>query len=167
MLLLLLSACSQIKSKEKAATTKTTASSSESSPGLSLKDDKLNALYQQYTQLTHALVTDNAREARFAANAIIAVADKMNNGESISTHAARLIATADIEQQRIAYAALSNDLLVLIRQSGLQQGKLYVGFCPMAMNDKGAVWLSVDKTIQNPYFGAKMLTCGSIQETIE
>jgi len=37
----------------------------------------------------------------------------------------------------------------------------------MAMNDKGASWLSASKQIKNPYFGEKMMTCGEVKETIK
>lgn len=35
------------------------------------------------------------------------------------------------------------------------------------MNDKGAYWINGDKSIRNPYFGEKMMTCGEVKETIQ
>jgi hypothetical protein len=46
-------------------------------------------------------------------------------------------------------------------------GSVYVAYCPMANNNEGANWLSNDKEIKNPYFGDKMLRCGSVMETIQ
>jgi hypothetical protein len=46
-------------------------------------------------------------------------------------------------------------------------GSVYVAYCPMANNNEGANWLSNDKEIKNPYFGDKMLRCGSVKETIQ
>ncbi len=40
-------------------------------------------------------------------------------------------------------------------------------FCPMVDNNKGAYWLSLSETIYNPYFGSKMLKCGSVKTIIE
>jgi Cu(I)/Ag(I) efflux system membrane fusion protein len=37
----------------------------------------------------------------------------------------------------------------------------------MANNNSGADWLSLEKVIKNPYFGDKMLTCGSVVRIIE
>jgi Cu(I)/Ag(I) efflux system membrane fusion protein len=37
----------------------------------------------------------------------------------------------------------------------------------MANDNKGADWLSFDKAIKNPYFGDKMLQCGSVEQTIK
>jgi hypothetical protein len=37
----------------------------------------------------------------------------------------------------------------------------------MAFDNRGAHWLSDESTIKNPYFGDKMLTCGSVEEVVE
>jgi hypothetical protein len=34
-------------------------------------------------------------------------------------------------------------------------------FCPMAFEDKGALWVQAEGKIANPYFGASMLRCGN------
>jgi Cu(I)/Ag(I) efflux system membrane fusion protein len=36
----------------------------------------------------------------------------------------------------------------------------------MANNNKGAVWLSTEKEIRNPYYGDKMMRCGEILEEL-
>lgn len=168
--LVLLAACGEVADKKTAAP-ETAATAVPTAPpattGVQLKDDQLNALYQQYTLLTTALVKGDIKEARFASNAIEAGAKEMKNASELGASAAKITATADLEIQRTAFASLSNDLLALIKQSGLQTGQLYVDFCPMAMNDQGAVWISTSKTIQNPYFGDSMLTCGAVKETIQ
>ena len=43
----------------------------------------------------------------------------------------------------------------------------YVQFCPMANSDKGANWLSKENKVVNPYFGASMIKCGEVKETIK
>ena len=37
----------------------------------------------------------------------------------------------------------------------------------MANSDKGAIWLSTEEEIMNPYFGSAMQKCGSIAAIIE
>jgi len=168
--LIFLAACSNVHTNDSGSKEDSQVVAAENATpvaGIQLKDDKLNALYQQYVQLTTALTQGNVKEARFAGNAIEAGAREVKGGESLVASAAKITATADIEEQRAAFSALSNDLVALIKQSGLHSGQLYVDFCPMAMNDKGAVWLSGDKAIQNPYFGEKMMTCGEVKETIQ
>ncbi|SHM65526.1 Protein of unknown function [Chitinophaga jiangningensis] len=134
---------------------------------LRVNDDKLHAMYEQYAQLITALTNENTREARFAANAMAAVAAQLPGADKVGASAAGIAATADIQRQRVALAALSEQLLQLLKAAGMASGELYVDFCPMALNDKGAIWLSSNKAIRNPYFGDSMLTCGSIKETIQ
>ena len=38
--------------------------------------------------------------------------------------------------------------------------------CPMAFNDRGATWLQADRDVRNPYFGAAMPKCGTVEEVI-
>lgn len=167
---IILAACSNVHTNDTAAKEEGKVATTESIPpaaGVQLKDDKLNALYQQYVQLTAALINGDVKQARFAGNAIEAGAREVDGGERLGTSAAKITATADIEEQRAAFSTLSNDLVALVKKSGMHTGQLYVDFCPMAMNDKGAYWLSSDKAIQNPYFGEKMMTCGEVKETIQ
>jgi Cu(I)/Ag(I) efflux system membrane fusion protein len=42
----------------------------------------------------------------------------------------------------------------------------YIQKCPMANNNKGAVWLSMEEEIRNPYYGDAMLTCGSVIDSL-
>jgi hypothetical protein len=37
----------------------------------------------------------------------------------------------------------------------------------MAFDNRGAQWIQEAETIENPYFGAAMRTCGSIEEVVE
>ena len=43
--------------------------------------------------------------------------------------------------------------------------KIHLTFCPMAFNNKGTYWLQTRDVVNNPYFGAKMLKCGTIKDT--
>ena len=137
------------------------------SSGVTVKDDKLNAVYQHYVHLTTALVKGDAAEAKLASNAIEAGAKVFDGGAAVASTAAKITNAADIESQRVAFSTLSNDFIALVKKSGLKSGELYVDFCPMALEDKGAYWLSANKEIKNPYFGDKMLTCGEVKETIK
>ena len=164
--ILILTACSNTVNNNKTEDT-TEQVAVTPAPGIKLKDDKLNAIYQHYVHLTTALVKGDVKEARLAGNAIETGAKEISGAEALGAAAAKITATADIETQRTAYSALSSDFISLVKKSGLSSGALYVDFCPMAMNDKGAFWLSSDKAIQNPYFGEQMMTCGEVKETIQ
>lgn len=134
---------------------------------VAIKDDKLNAVYQHYVHLTTALTNSDAAEAKIASNAIEAGAKELEGGSSIAASAAKITAAPDIEAQRTAYSKLSDDMISLVKKAGVSNGELYVDFCPMALNDKGASWISASKEIRNPYFGKKMLECGEVKDTIK
>ena len=69
-----------------------------------------------------------------------------------------------LDKQRKAFRQLSIAVNELVTTFGSSK-KLYVDFCPMY--EEGSVWISESKEIKNPYYGAQMLTCGRIKETIE
>ena len=58
-------------------------------------------------------------------------------------------------------------MIEVVKSYGLQSNKVYIQFCPMADNDNGAFWLSMQKQITNPYFGDMMLSCGETKDSIK
>ncbi|NQX38045.1 Protein of unknown function [Pedobacter steynii] len=146
---------------EKTEVTKNETSSAQ------LKDDKLNAVYPHYLKLSAALIAADVAEAKVAAQAIELGAKELGNGAALLGLATKISNAADIEVQRTAFAALSADFIERVKASGVNTGEIYVEYCPMAMNDKGASWLSNEKDIKNPYYGESMLTCGEVKEMIK
>ena len=72
-----------------------------------------------------------------------------------------------IELQRKEFEDLSLNLAEVINDFGIitvNKKPLYLEYCPMVNNNKGAYWLSYDKKIKNPYFGDKMLDCGELKK---
>lgn len=65
-----------------------------------------------------------------------------------------------LEHQREHFAMLSKDINDLIKTFGTTQ-KLYQDYCPIYDEGKSGYWISENKEIRNPYYGAQMLTCGS------
>lgn len=53
---------------------------------------------------------------------------------------------------------------ILERYEYKEDLKVYLAFCPMALDGKGAHWLQDTKEIANPYYGSSMLGCGDIQK---
>lgn len=134
---------------------------------VSLKDDQLNAIYQHYVHLTNALIKGDLAEAKIASNAIELGSKTLPNGSGLSSLSAKISAATSLDSQRILYADLSNEFIAKVKSSGLSAGEIYVEYCPMALNDKGASWLSNQKEIRNPYFGEHMLNCGEVKETLK
>ena len=86
--------------------------------------------------------------------------------EDASEHAKHISENSkDIAHQREHFEILSKDIKDLVIITGSDR-TLYQAFCPMYNNNKGGAWLSASKEIRNPYFGSKMLKCGSIQQEI-
>ncbi|MGH2646926.1 MAG: DUF3347 domain-containing protein, partial [Ginsengibacter sp.] len=88
------------------------------------------------------------------------VPDIKENAEHIGANANK------IAHQREHFVMLSRDISDLIKTFGSGGQVLYKDFCPMADDNKGAIWISEVKEIKNPFFGNKMPTCGSIKDTI-
>ncbi len=132
-----------------------------------LKDDKLNAVYQHYTHLTTALTKADVAEAKIAANAIEAGAKEVSGGNSLASAASKISSATSVEAQREAYETMSNDMMKMVKKAGLSEGKVYVQYCPMAFDNKGASWLSSTEEIRNPYMGEKMMSCGENKESIQ
>lgn len=79
---------------------------------------------------------------------------------NISKSLTDIVSTGDLEEQRISFNTLSNDLYDAINTFGLMGRTVYYQYCPMFGNNKGAHWLSETEEIRNPYFGERMLNCG-------
>lgn len=75
------------------------------------------------------------------------------------------IAKSDMDHQREHFEMLSTDINDLVAIIGTDE-TLYQQYCPMYNNNKGGMWLSASEEIRNPYFGDKMLKCGSVQKEI-
>jgi hypothetical protein len=84
----------------------------------------------------------------------------------LKTGAAALeMQSADIAVQRTHFYDLSLGVYELAKAFGAGR-TLYHDHCPMARDNQGALWISEIKDVQNPYFGAGMLTCGTVEEVI-
>ncbi len=69
--------------------------------------------------------------------------------------------------QRLQFINLSKALINAVQSFGTSmESPLYVQFCPMANNDKGATWISTSEEIINPYFGDVMLNCGNVEDIL-
>jgi membrane fusion protein, copper/silver efflux system len=72
----------------------------------------------------------------------------------------------DLPSQRQHFESFSDALTEAVRAFGVEQtGAVYRALCPMVQGRKG-YWLQPQRDITNPYFGAAMLTCGEIDETL-
>ncbi|MFZ4863015.1 DUF3347 domain-containing protein [Sphingobacterium sp. Mn56C] len=140
----------------------------------------LQASIDWYLQLKDALVSSHTAQVTAQAKALAAALDnikmeKLTNSEhqiwmkimsDIKKETKNIASAKNIEEQRKAFARLSPLLFSLVKDSKLS-ATLYYQKCPMYNDGKGATWLSKDSAIKNPYYGAKMLSCGSTEQTLK
>lgn len=86
--------------------------------------------------------------------------------ESIQAELIGLKGETDIEEKRKAFQMLGEQLLVLIQTVQYDRQIIYNQYCPMAMDNNGATWLSNSAEIQNPYLPKTMLECGEVKDTL-
>ena len=73
----------------------------------------------------------------------------------------------ELIHQRVHFKDLNENLNLLIHKIGNTSETIYIQKCPMANDNKGAIWLSKEKEVRNPYFGDAMLACGSVINTLD
>ena len=138
--------------------------------------DKTSGLVISYLQIKDALVADNSEGATEAGkmalqafenfDASILNAEQQEKMKGLTGSAiehVKTISASGIKEQREAFKQLSEDMTKIIAIAGTN-AKLYEQFCPMY--DRGSIWLSAEKDIKNPFYGSKMLNCGSVRKEI-
>ncbi len=142
------------------------------------KNSATTPIIDAYLQIKNGLVATDKNATAKGAKALIAAFDafdmKSLSGETHKKYMeivenakeqAEHIVKSPIAHQREHFEILTEDISDLITLLGTDK-TLYIDFCPMANNNKGAYWISESKEIKNPYYGDKMLTCGSVKKQI-
>jgi hypothetical protein len=142
-------------------------------------------LINAYIDLKDALVASDAAKATAAAQTLRTASDSLKVNEikgdstgvikqtaltytsSITGSAQALVAEKDIEGKRKEFGNIADAMWTLTRTVRYGGKKLYWEYCPMAFNNQGAYWISYERDIKNPYFGSKMMTCGSVEDSID
>lgn len=121
-----------------------------------------------YLQLKEALVAADAAKAKQTALTLAEKANALTDEAikiEISTTATAIANAADIAAQRVQLDKLTEAVYNLAKstETGID---LYYQHCPMANEGAGGYWLSASKEIENPYYGSKMMKCGSVKEEL-
>lgn len=158
-------------------------SMTEASEGYDLSDKEkqiLMPIFMNYLELKDALVGDDFRSAQNSAKKLegsigdlktSALGAELQTGweqslGNLKKLTSEMAASENISTMRKAFDELSAAMIALAELGNPMPG-LYVQHCPMANSNKGADWLSMNSEIQNPYYGASMLTCGEIRKQIK
>ena len=92
--------------------------------------------------------------------------DWMTISKSLTGFTKQFENASDLKGQREVFKPMSEQFILAIEKYGINQ-EVYAQFCPMADNDKGGYWLSIEDKILNPYFGDQMLGCGEVAKKIQ
>ena len=87
----------------------------------------------------------------------------MDQLKGLDSHAGKIIQSEDVEDQRNQFDFLSQAMINSVKAFGTDEKTYYVQHCPMANDNQGADWISTEQQIRNPYFGDKMMKCGSVK----
>jgi hypothetical protein len=137
-------------------------------------------LVDNYMFVKDALIDENPEAVKTQAQAVLTAAKKIDLSklegdqrnfaqeklDEVKQSATNMINAANVGAQRENLELLSEATFSLTKAFGGSNETLYYQHCPMANNDQGAYWLSSSKEIRNPYFGNKMLKCGSTEEVL-
>jgi len=141
----------------------------------------IKEIVDQYLSLKNALANDNSNDAAVSGKSMVAAIAKLDksllsieqkkvfdeNQDDLKEHAEHISENAkNIKHQREHFVGMSEDIYALVKAFGAGR-PLYHDHCPMAQENKGAMWISEVKDIKNPYFGAEMSGCGTIEEVIK
>jgi len=136
-------------------------------------------IVDHYLHIKNGLANDNESEAANGAKMLseeLAKVDKSfftpeqkkiyeENEADLKEHAEH-ISKSKIDHQREHFSIMSEDVYNLVKAFGGGR-TLYHDHCPMANNNKGAMWISEMTEIKNPYMGSSMPTCGTVEGKIK
>ena len=138
---------------------------------------EFQATLTTYLKMKDAFVATNAVEVSAFAKALLKElksikASKLGSMEQshFKQSIKMVVAIAEnvsIDNQREHFIILNENMVALAMNIKELPATIYVQRCPMANNNKGAIWLSTDEDIKNPYYGDAMLSCGSVIDTLK
>jgi Cu(I)/Ag(I) efflux system membrane fusion protein len=139
----------------------------EAPPGFS---KALDAAVARAAKLTAALAADDLESARGLAGPVAeAVADLAATAPAplepaLTTATEAMQSATALGPLREALGRFMDHLEPLVRAYGGGLSRPWeMVRCPMARDGRGAVWLQAPGEVANPYFGAAMLRCGSVE----
>lgn len=142
---------------------------------------QLTLLFNSYVGLKNALVDSDVKSAQVEAAKVAGQLGKvemhllspdahkpwMEFHDKIKSSLSEIKSGTEIASLRADFIPLSEAMANAIEVFGVHGITIFKDYCPMADENRGAIWLSEVKEIRNPYFGEKMLKCGEVRQTFE
>ena len=154
-----LTSCKNDTSKNTSMVSEASASTQEEmiqDTAIQFNDEATASLYNTYIEVKTAFVNSDLEAVKKASK----------NFTSDLKEANAMKTATSIEDAREQLPMLTQAVEKTL-ENAIKEGKIYKQYCPMALDNSGAYWLSSEKKIRNPYFGDKMLKCGKVTATIE
>lgn len=133
---------------------------------IKFKNEQLGEVYNHYMHIKTALVNSNAEEAQSGGKLLAQALQNLEGNPGALGAAQEIAQTEDINEQRTDFSTLSAEIEKMV-SGQIESGAIYKQFCPMAFEGEGGYWLSASQEVRNPYYGDKMLKCGSVRDTIQ
>lgn len=134
----------------------------------------MKSMLQNYLGIKNALIDGNSDKAAASSAAMfdsmkgfdksLLTAEQKKIYDDIESDLkehAEHISKSKLDHQREDFAMMSKDMYDMVKAFGAGT-TLYHDHCPMFKD--GSMWLSESKDIRNPYYGEKMMDCGSVEE---
>ncbi len=142
--------------------------------------EQLRKVFDEYIVLKDALIKGDNEKSIQASSMILMNLNKvdmkllkgnahnawMELSKKLKTYTQSLNATKDLKAQRKYFKPFSSNFIMAVEKFGINL-EVYSQFCPMADNNTGGHWLSLEDKVLNPYFGDAMLKCGEVTKTIK
>lgn len=137
---------------------------------------QIGTMLTKYYGIKDALVASNAENASVSAGELVTTLEALDDSKMtgpqktqweklralIRTDTVHINRNKEIGHQREHMMKLSNNMYALVANFKANSAEAYLHYCPM----KKASWLSDSKEVKNPYYGSKMLKCGSVKATL-
>lgn len=125
-----------------------------------------NQLLEAYLEMHTALAGDDWEAAKSSANKMM---DTSGHEGALPELLHKMLAAKTLDAFRKPHFELLSDAMIEAAKAKPEMlpQSLSIMHCPMVYGDHGADWLQKPGQLLNPYFGATMLTCGEVKETIE
>ena len=138
---------------------------------------EMKGLVQHYLEMKNFLISEDEDKATKAAAQLLSALHKFDTSKLTPAQRERYDAVAQniidqteaisnrkIEDQRAQFALLGKGISTLVKDFGAGR-VVYQDHCPMYKD--WSTWLSESKEIRNPFFGADMRTCGTVEAILQ
>ncbi|MGB3182195.1 MAG: efflux RND transporter periplasmic adaptor subunit [Cyclobacteriaceae bacterium] len=141
---------------------------------------QMQAVLKNYLYIKDLLVAAKAEEVNNHADSLVQALTDIDetkipaNGRHLwhglkerMLQSARNISRAEsIDTQRKLFVSLSEAMIGMVSGFSFTDQSLYLQHCPMADDNTGGAWLSLNEQVRNPYYGDMMLTCGEVRAVL-